>query len=318
MDTESYESDAQRPKSSLTSRIARLAARQHNVVAQRQLLEMPMGARRILRWVEAARLHEIFTRAYAVGTARVTELGRIMAAVLACGPDSFASHRTAARLWALGIERQGFEVTVGRSNAPKVKGIKTRKSTFGPGETTTRHGIPVTSLYRTLIDLAAVLDENALAYALDQAGRHNISIPRLREAIARHKGKKGIAKLRRVVDEYHPTNPVKSPLEWDGRNFCRREKLPPAEVNALIETTDGFREGDLTWPKPDQKVILEIQSKEHHGSWQARIRDNRRAAELQADGWLVLQATKDDLRPGKHSRELGARLRRILEQRRSI
>jgi hypothetical protein len=294
-------------------RVAQLAARQHNVVGYEQLRRCGLSKWQIPRWVNAKVLHRVFPRAYAVGSPKITLLGRVKAAVLACGDDSFASHRTAAWIWALGISMRGIEVTVAREDAPAIKGIKTRKSSFAPGETTRRHGIPVTSLIRTLIDLAAVLDENSLAYALDQAGRHNLSIPRLREAIERHKGRTGIAKLRRVVDEYYPTKPVNSKLEWLARNFCRRENLPRAQVNALIETDDGFREGDLVFAQA--KVILEIQSKEHHGSWQARIRDNRRAAELAVDDWLVLQATKDDLKPGEHSRILGERLAKIIKRR---
>ena len=312
MDTETYSGRAERDPNRIVRRIAHLAARQHNVVAHEQLRTCGLGRCQIPRWVNAGRLHGVFAGVYSL-TLRVTEYGRFMAAVLACGDDSFASHRTAARLWALGIDLRGIEVTVARHNAPEIKGIKTRTSAFAPGETATRHGIPVTSLIRTLIDLAAVLDENALGYALDQAGRHNLSIQRLREAIARHKGRKGIGKLRRVVDGYYPTNPVKSPLEWLGRNFCRRENLPRAQVNALVATEGGFREGDLVFA--EAKVILEIQSREHHGSWLARIRDNRRAAELQAQGWQVVQATLDDLRPGDHSRILGARLAKIITTR---
>jgi len=313
MDTESDSVGAERKQTRLMHRVAWVAARQDNVVGYEQLRKCGLSKWQIPRWVNAGLLHRLFPRAYAVGSSKVTLLGRIRAAVLACGDDSVASHRTAAWIWALGIAMCGIEVTVARDDAPGIKGIKTRKSTFARGETTTRHGIPVTSLIRTLIDLAAVLDENALAYALDQAGRHNLSIPKLRAEIARHKGRKGIGKLRKIVDEYHPTNPVKSPLEWLARNFCRRENLPQASVNVLVKTENGFREGDLVFA--EAKVILEVQSKEHHSSWQARIRDNRRAAELQSEGWEVVQAVLEDLRPGDHSRTLGERLRKIIKQR---
>src|ERR1700755_2870876 len=103
MDRESDFVGAERKQPRLMHRIARGAARQHNVVGYEQLRKCGLSKWQIPRWVKAGLLHREFPRAYSVGSLKVTRLGRIKAAVLACGDESVSSHRTAAWIWALGI-----------------------------------------------------------------------------------------------------------------------------------------------------------------------------------------------------------------------
>src|SRR6476646_9429865 len=78
-----------------------LAARQHGVVARRQLLELGMSRRSIEHRIAIGRLHLVSRGVYAVGRPHLTSYGRWMAAVLSCGPEAVLSHHSAAALWGI-------------------------------------------------------------------------------------------------------------------------------------------------------------------------------------------------------------------------
>jgi hypothetical protein len=81
--------------------IAALATRQHGVVSRRQLSAIGIGRREIEGRLERGSLHLVHRGVYAVGHPSLTVDGRHLAAVLATGPGTVVSHRSAARLWRL-------------------------------------------------------------------------------------------------------------------------------------------------------------------------------------------------------------------------
>ena len=98
---------------SLDWAIAELAARQHGVIARRQLLELGLGGRAIDYQVGAGRLHPLYRGVYSVGHPRPVGRARWMAAALAYGPDALLSHASAAALYGLRpTARSHIDVTV--------------------------------------------------------------------------------------------------------------------------------------------------------------------------------------------------------------
>lgn len=89
--------------------IARLAANQHGVVAIHQLERFGVHRQTLTRRVKAQRLHRIHRRVYAIGHSGLSEKGRWMAAVLACGPAAVLSHTSAAVLWGILRGARGTE-----------------------------------------------------------------------------------------------------------------------------------------------------------------------------------------------------------------
>ena len=124
-----------------------MAARQHGVVARRDLEGLGFTEDAIEHRLATGRLHPISPGIYAVGRPELTPHGRWMAAVLACGDGAVLSHRSAAELWGIGHEEPGrIEVTVGRRSRLKRRGIKVRcRPSLGAGSVTRRHRIPVTT-----------------------------------------------------------------------------------------------------------------------------------------------------------------------------
>src|SRR3954452_10732734 len=150
--------------------IAALADQQHGVVAIWQLLEIGFGRAAIQCRLASGSLHQLFRGAYAVGHASVSPRGRILAAVLACGEDAAASHHAGAYVWVFRRgERSTIDVTAPRSRHGQ-RGIRMhRVRNLHPEERTVVDAIPVTSVARTLLDLAEVLQPHELANTVTEA-----------------------------------------------------------------------------------------------------------------------------------------------------
>jgi hypothetical protein len=123
-----------------------------------------------------------------------------MAAVRACGQGAVLSGRAAAYLWGL-IKGSPPMPQVTTRTERRIKGVKTRRvRDIGSVEATTHRGIPVTTVPRTLVDLAADLPVAALARACHEAGVRYGTTPRDVEAVlARRPRTKGAGKLREVL-----------------------------------------------------------------------------------------------------------------------
>ncbi len=141
-------------------RIARLAEHQHNLVSLTQLRAVGLGRAAVAKRAASGRLHRIHQGVYAVGHARLTREGRWMAAVLAYGRSARLSHRSAAALWSLRPDnRPKTDVLVAARSARSRPGIDVHASvTLTPADCAVVDGIPCTTVARTLLDLAEVVD----------------------------------------------------------------------------------------------------------------------------------------------------------------
>ena len=138
-----------------------------------------------------------------MGHDRLRLEGRWLAAVLACGPGAVLSHRDGAQLWELRQSNSAFiDVTV-----PSQKRAHAGGPGFGfiglgrlaPDEVTVRHGIPVTTVARTLLDLADVLDKQALKRVITEAEYTNqFDLAAINAVVENNPGRRG-AKLMAAV-----------------------------------------------------------------------------------------------------------------------
>ena len=235
--------------------LADVAARQHRVVTRAQILAEGLSDRAIARRVARGWLHRQYDGVYSAGTARLDRRGRWMGAVLACGPGAVLSHRDAAALWGiLPSNRAAFEVT-----APTTRrraGIELTRRTLPPDETTTLDGIAVTTVARTLLDLAAVETRERLARALSEAERRRLAdrTP-LDELFVRHPHSKGIATLRDLTPD---TTVTRSRFERDFLAFCARHRIPRPQMNVALHgfTVDAF------WPHAN--LVAELDGYDFH------------------------------------------------------
>jgi hypothetical protein len=120
-------------------------------------------------------------------------------------------------------------------------------------------GIPVTTVARTLLDLAEVVDGKTLERACEEADRLGLLKPGELEGVcARGQGRRGLKPLRHLIDA--DRGPVTlSPLEDRVIALCREYGLPIPKTNCIVMG----REVDALWP--DAKLMVEADSFEFHG-----------------------------------------------------
>jgi predicted transcriptional regulator of viral defense system len=146
--------------------IGALAAAQHGVVSRRQLLGAGLTPEMVRTRVAMRRLVPLHRGVYAVGHRRLRREGHWLAAVLAVGPGAALSHREAAALHGLRpADRTTVDVTAAARR--RVPGVQVhRVERIDAADATSVDGIPVTTVARTLVDLASVVPPQALRKAL--------------------------------------------------------------------------------------------------------------------------------------------------------
>ena len=157
------------------------------------------------------RLHRVHRGVYAVGRPELTRLGELAAAVLACGPDAALSHDAAGELLGIRRLRRGpIDVTVA-GPARARPGLRVHRRSLPGSDVTHCHGVRVTNVVRTLIDLAQRLTERELEVATNEADRLDLVDPeRLRAALERRTGHAGVTPLRALLDGHTSRSPSRS------------------------------------------------------------------------------------------------------------
>jgi hypothetical protein len=149
------------------------------------------------------------------------------------------------------------------------------------------HGIPVTSLPRTLLDNAEVLPLRQTVRMLEQAERLQIFDLRALEALLdRSHGRHGVKPLRAAMAET-TGEPARTNSDWerDLLDFCDDYDIPRPELNVIVE---GY-EVDALWR--DKKLIVELDSYAFHRHLSAFENDRRKYGALQLAGYIVLPIT---------------------------
>jgi len=172
--------------------MARIAGSAHGVVTREELRRAGISAAAIKHRLRTGALLREHRGVYRVGHRAPSVEARYLAAVRACGRHALLSGLAAAHL--LGIVRGPApppEVTA--TTERRVGGVATRRSRhFEPRDATTWRGIPVTSVARTLVDLATMLQVDDLARACHEAGvRHGTTPAAVESALARRPGSRG-------------------------------------------------------------------------------------------------------------------------------
>jgi very-short-patch-repair endonuclease len=285
--------------------IGRIAEGQHGVITRPQLSMLGVGSDAIDHRVRVGRLYRVHRGVYSVvGRRLLTRRGFWMAGVLACGPGAVLSYLAAAALWGIrGGSRVEVTVPRGRKARP---GIRLHYANLPADEVTTHHGIPVTTVPRTLFDLSAVVQRDELRGAFRQAEQLRLTDPLgVGPLIERYPRKPGIPILKAVFKEaQRGLGIVKSEFEERFQAFLLNTAFPSPKTNVKIE---GL-EVDCAWP--EQRLIVELDGRATHDTHQAFEDDRARDRRLEAAGWRVIRVTWRQLHDTPD--ELEADLRRLL------
>jgi len=292
--------------------IVHLAGAQHGVVARRQLIAHGLSAKQVATRVRSGLLVPLHRGVYAVGHTRLTRWGLRTAAVLAAGPDAALSHREAAFIH--GLRCSGptrIEVTTSADVRSTAALRVFARRTLAPEDVAVVSGIRVTTVERTLVDLAELLAPDPLQRALAAAERlGTLDVPTLEEALRRTVGRpgKGYQRLRAVLDQHgrEGTQLTRSELEARFDALLRAHGLPRPRMNAWV---DGV-EVDAAWPS--HALAVELDGWAFHRDRAAFRRDRAKGNHLELRGWRVLRYTHNDLvhDAARIARELRAALAR--------
>jgi very-short-patch-repair endonuclease len=268
----------------------RLARRQHGVVGRGQLVELGMGRRAIVRRLEQGRLHELYRGVYVVGVRRISKRGRWMAAVLAYGQGAVLSHRSAARLWGI-LPPSSEWVEVTRPNRRiRRDGIVGHRGSVRADEREVVDGIPVTSPFRTVFDLASVLDRRGLERAFHEAEvqglRDRVSLPMLLE---RYPGRRGSRNLRALLEAAEPVGFTRNDFEEAFVALVDAHCLRRPRMNGDLHLRGRFFQIDALWE--EERVAVELDSRSIHGTSRNFESDRQRDRILLAEGWRTVRVT---------------------------
>jgi len=255
-----------------TGSVWELAASQHGVVTHHQLRTLGYGAEAIRHRLRVGRLHRRAQGVYAVGRPDLTWHGRLMVAVLSCGPTALISHATATALYALLPRVPGsVEVTVATERSRRRAGVTVHcRGRLAAADRSSRDGVPVTSPARTLVDIATRLSAAQVERAVNQADAMDLVDPEsLRAECARFAGQHGVARLRSVLDR-RTFRASDSRLEQRFLGIVRRTALPLPVTQRRV---DGFRT-DFVWPLLG--LVVETDSLRYHRTPAQQHRDRLR------------------------------------------
>jgi very-short-patch-repair endonuclease len=256
-------------------KLARIASQAHGVATRAELLRAKVSVAEIKHRLHTGALIPEFRGVYRVGHRAPSIEAHYMAAVKACGDRALLSGRAAAHLTGI-LKGSPPPPEVISPTQRRVKGVTTRRClVIDPRDAVQWRGIPMTTVPRTLVDLASRLTADELARACHEAGVRYRTTPAAVEAVlARRPNSPGAAKLRRVLrGDVHVTL---SRLESRFLGRLREARLPLPQTNTPVDE----RRVDCRWP--DHGLIVELDSYRYHHSRHAWEQDRRREREARA------------------------------------
>jgi very-short-patch-repair endonuclease len=279
--------------------VAAVAATQWGRITVHQLREAGIGRGAIEKAVACGRLHREHVGVYVVGHLAPSDLGRWNGAVLACGARSALSLRSAASLFRIRSgEGPAVDVTVPTRNGRRRPGIAIHRAPLPERDVVVREGIRVTTVARTLADLAYVLDADGLHRAVREAQYLKLFDLAATRAAARRRPSRALDDL---IEDMTVSS---SALDDAFTRLLDRHRFPqPTAQKRLL----GHRV-DYVWEA--QRVAVELDGWSAHVAYDAFQRDRAQANALQLAGWLVLRFTWADVH--RRSRATVATIRRAL------
>lgn len=279
---------------------ATLATRQHGVVSRNQLRALGLSDDEITDRASSGFLQPLFRGTFAVGHRAIIRQGRLLAAVFACGEGTVLSHRSAAELLGLWDKQPPVVDVIPPSwSGRKIQGIRWHRVRLPQAdEIEIRDRIPCTTASRTLVDMAGTTGWSSMRRLVEQAAILRVlDIDEIDRILALGR-RRGAPRLRTILAPWRNTTEprpvVRSRLEARLLPLLIEEGLPVPRSNVKLNI-DGYRvEVDLLWEK--QRLAIETDGEETHGTPMAFQRDRKRDQVLVAAGYRTARVTWDQAR----------------------
>jgi very-short-patch-repair endonuclease len=214
-----------------------------------------------------------------------------MVAVLECGVDAVLSHGSAAALWGFGKERpELIHVSAIAFSRHRHPGLVAHRRSLPQRDRTVRDGIPVTSVVRTLVDRAAMLDRKGIERDVNEADKRGLTNPpALRKALGHYRGQRGVGRLRFTLDR-RTFRLTDSELERLFLPLVRQLGLP---LPLTGQRLNGFKV-DFYWP--DLGLVVETDGLTYHRTPAQQAQDLIREQVHMAAGLTPLRFTHEQVK----------------------
>jgi Transcriptional regulator, AbiEi antitoxin len=275
--------------------LALLAGQQHGVVSIRQLEQrLEFSHQAVERASASGRLHRIHRGVYAVGHTNLSSRGECLAAVLAVGPGALLSYYSAGWLWGLwrGSPKPLHVTAFVPRHHPAPEGVsRHRARNLVDEDRAMIDWIPVTSVARTLLDLAWKLRGDQLRRVLARAeDLELLDLDAIHAVIERNRGHHGAKRLRHALEIYEPPAYTRSEFE--------RRFVDHLVASGLPRPATGWNEVghelDVYWP--DLGFGVELDAYETHGTRDAFERDHDRDLDFTMAGIETIRVSERQFR----------------------
>lgn len=287
------------PMSAATSRslaaVRRISSKQFGLITTAQLRAAGLDPDWKKRARRAGFLSPIRRSVFALPGSSHSWHRSVLAAVLAAGPDAVASQLTAAALWGLldepGAQANAKLIHVTAPRQHRFAGVVVHRASLPPVERSTRTSIPVTSVARTLLDLAQTLDADQLGECVDDALRRRIvNLAALRRTYEAHAGpgRRRLGPLRLALAARVPGfDPGANSWERAMDDLWDRLGLPASRRQYRLKV--GARSYRLDRAIPELRLAVEWVGSEFHGQLGRYREDRLRISDLVQAGWDVVE-----------------------------
>jgi len=282
----------------LLDAVVQFTERQCGVIALGQLGRAGLTERHVRAWVRGERI--LPTPARNVFRMPGSEPGwrqRLWIAVLAGPRQTVVSHTSAAALRGLLPLPPEAHVTVSRRSSGRFEGAVVHHATVTAADRCRFDRLPVTGVARTIVDCAALVDQEALNLLVDAAlGRNLTSYNRIRAAWERAGRVRGGRRLEVAIAPFSANVRLGSEKEAQALRRFHEWGVPPPVCQYNIRDDKGRFVARIDFAWPDHRFGLEYLGDEFHPprrwAW-----DDRRFRAVEATGWRLDLGDRFDLRP---------------------
>lgn len=221
----------------------------------------------------------------------------VRAAVLAAGPDAFASHFTALELWSVsirGLSSDVIHLSAGAGRKIRMAGVVGHRfHGLEPGDVTSRWEIPAATPIKVVIDLSSNASDSQLGQLIDEfLRRRQLDLTALRARVDRLRPAPGrsVARLRRVLagrpGGYEPGD---SELEGRILRLLAEHGFPRPVSQFWVRRSSWKARIDQAYP--EVMLYIECDGFGYHHATSDLDHDSRRRNHLVTDGWRPLTFT---------------------------
>jgi very-short-patch-repair endonuclease len=305
-----------REVAALGDAVAALATGQHGVVSRYQLRTLGLSDRMVSSRLASGWLQPMFHGVFAVGHRAIGREGHMLAAVLACGKGSVVSHGSATELLGLWNRQPVLIDVISLSGSGrKMQGIRWHSGPLASDEVAAHLGVPCTTVARTLVDMAGQIGEKTLRRLVEQAAVLRLLDVEAIDCVLARRRRRGAPTLRRILVPWRKRTAgqrrdrLRSSMEARMLAVSLEAGVLPPRCNVRTQIQGKRFEFDFFWE--EQRVVVEADGEETHGTPTAFSDDRRRDQRLAAAGYQVVRVAWSHLEDEPVATM--DRVRRILE-----